>query len=72
MIFPSANWGREGISTMDLVHTLLNPPPAPSRRSERNKLWCDAADVVQLLRLTGGRLNEIVCLRLDQFMWTKR
>jgi integrase len=54
-----------------LVHTLLNPPLAPSRRTERNKLWRDAADVVQLLRLTGGRLNEIVRIRLDQFMWTK-
>jgi integrase len=54
-----------------LVHTLLNPPLAPSRRAERIKLWRDAGDVVQLLRLTGGRLNEIVRLRLDQFMWTK-
>ena len=26
---------------------------------------------MQLLRLTGGRLNEIVRLRLDQFMWSK-
>src|SRR5688572_31095010 len=25
----------------------------------------------QLLRLTGGRLNEIVRLRLDQFLWTR-
>lgn len=54
-----------------LVHTLLNPPLAPSRRTERNKLWRDAGDVVQLLRLTGGRLNEIVRIRLDQFLWTK-
>src|SRR6185369_5162255 len=54
-----------------LVHTLLNPPLAPSRRTERNKLWRDAADVVQLLRLTGGRLNEIVRIRLDQFLWSK-
>src|SRR3982751_2017578 len=38
---------------------------------ERNKLWRDAADVVQLLRLTGGRLNEIVRTRLDQFLWSK-
>lgn len=37
-----------------LVHTLLNPPLAPSRREERVKLWRDAGDVVQLLRLTGG------------------
>jgi integrase len=54
-----------------LVHTLLDPPLAPSRRAERVKLWRDASDVVQLLRLTGGRLNEIVRLRLDQFLWTK-
>ena len=39
---------------------------------ERNNLWRDAADVVQLLRSTGGRLNEIVCIRLDQLMRTKR
>lgn len=54
-----------------LVHTLLNPPLAPSRREERKALWREAADAVQLLRLTGGRLNEIVRIRLDQFMWTK-
>ena len=54
-----------------LVHTLLNPPLAPSRRKERNTLWRDAGDAVQLLRLTGGRLNEIVRMRLDQFMWSK-
>jgi hypothetical protein len=55
-----------------LVHTLLNPPLAPSRRTERNKLWRDAGDVVQLLRLTGGRLNEIVRIRLDQFPMDQR
>jgi integrase len=54
-----------------LVHTLLNPPLAPSRREERIKLWRDAGDVVQLLRLTGGRLNEIVRMRLEQFIWAK-
>src|SRR6266849_1922170 len=35
-----------------LVHTLLNPPLAPSRRKERKTLWRDAGDAVQLLRLT--------------------
>lgn len=54
-----------------LVQTLLNPPLAPSRREERRRLWRDAGDAVQLLRLTGGRLNEIVRIRLDQFMWSK-
>jgi integrase len=50
---------------------LLNPPLAPSRREERKALWRETGDVVQLLRMTGGRLNEIVRMRLDQFMWTK-
>ena len=54
-----------------LVHTLLNPPLAPSRREERKALWRETGDVVQLLRMTGGRLNEIVRMGLDQFMWTK-
>jgi integrase len=54
-----------------LVHTLLNPPLAPSRREERKALWREAGDAVQLLRLTGGRLNEIVRVRLDQFLWSK-
>jgi hypothetical protein len=42
-----------------LVLTLLHPPLAPSRRAERNALWRDAGDAIQLLRMTGGRLNEI-------------
>lgn len=54
-----------------LVHTLLDPPLAPSRRDERKALWREAGDAVQLLRLTGGRLNEIVRMRLDQFLWSK-
>lgn len=54
-----------------LVHTLLDPQLAPSRREERKALWREAGDVVQLLRMTGGRLNEIVRMRLDQFMWSK-
>ena len=54
-----------------LVNTLLNPPLAPSRRKERNALWRDAGDVIQLLCLTGGRLNEVARMKLDQFLWTK-
>jgi integrase len=54
-----------------LVDTLLNPPLAPSRRSERKALWRDAGDVVQLLRLTGGRLNEVLPMKLNQFLWDK-
>lgn len=54
-----------------LVDILLNPPLAPSRREERKGLWREAGDVVQLLRLTGGRLNESVRMRLDQFWWSK-
>jgi integrase len=54
-----------------LVNVLLNPPPAPSRRAERNALWRDAGDVVQLLRLTGGRLNEVLRMKVNQFLWNK-
>ena len=54
-----------------LVRTLLNPPLAPSRRNDRNTLWRDAGDAVQLLRLTGGRLNEILRIQLWQVMWSK-
>jgi len=54
-----------------LAETLLNPPLAPSRRAERKALWREAGDTLQLLRLTGGRLNEIVRIRLDQFHWSK-
>jgi integrase len=61
----------ELIEYATLVQTLLNPPLAPSRREERKTLWRDAGDAVQLLRLTGGRLNEIVRMRLDQFLWSK-
>lgn len=52
-----------------LVKIMLNPPLAPSRQRERNALWRDAGDAVQLLRMTGGRLNEILRMKLDQFMW---
>src|SRR5713101_5549990 len=54
-----------------LVNILLNSPLAPSRRLERNALWREAGDAVQLLRMTGGRLNEILRMKLDQFMWPK-
>ena len=54
-----------------LVKILLDPPLAPSRRAERNALWREAADVVQLLRMTGARFNEILRMKLDQFMWSK-
>ena len=53
-----------------LVNILLNPPPAPSRRQERKALWRDAGDAVQLLRLTGGRLNEVLRMKLDQINWS--
>lgn len=54
-----------------LVNTLLNPPLAPSRREERNALWREAGDVVQLLRMTGARFNELLRMKLDQFQWSK-
>jgi integrase len=54
-----------------LVLTLLNPPLAPSRRKERSELWRDAGDAVQLLRMTGGRLNEVLRIKLNQFYWQK-
>ncbi len=54
-----------------LVNILLKPPRAPSRQRERNALWRDAGDAVQLLRMTGGRLNEVLRIKLDQFIWPK-
>jgi integrase len=57
-----------------LVLTLLKPPPCHkfgSRKAERLAIGRDAADAVRLLRQTGGRLNEILRLRLDQFHWKK-
>ena len=54
-----------------LVNTLLNPPLAPSRRQERNTLWREAGDAVQLLRMTGARFNELLRMTLDQFDWKK-
>lgn len=61
----------EDIEYMALVNTLLNPPLAPSRRNERNSLWRDAGDAVQLLRLTGARFNELLRMKLAQFKWSK-
>src|SRR5207244_6540546 len=54
-----------------LVSILLNPPLAPSRRAERNALWREAGDAVQLLRMTGARFNELLRIKLDQFNWSK-
>ena len=56
-----------------LVKILLDPPfiPSPRRRAERKSTWRDAADAVQLLRMCGGRLNEVLRMKLDQFMWQK-
>lgn len=54
-----------------LVSILLNPPLAPSRRAERNALWREAGDAVQLLRMTGARFNELLRIKLDQFKWSK-
>jgi integrase len=56
-----------------LVQTLLSPPPKATRCGDkaRKALWRDAADTVQLLRLTGGRLNEVLRLRLGQFYWDR-
>ncbi|HXD30111.1 MAG TPA: tyrosine-type recombinase/integrase [Pyrinomonadaceae bacterium] len=58
-----------------LVQILLNPPAGHkfnSRKEQRAALWRDAADAVVLLRLTGGRLNEVLRMKLDQFNWKKR
>jgi hypothetical protein len=54
-----------------LVRVLLNPPLTPSRREERNALWRDAGDAVQLLRMTGARFNELLRMKLDQFKCQK-
>jgi len=34
-------------------------------------LWRDAGDAVQLMWLTGGRLNEILRIKLWHVMWSK-
>jgi integrase len=54
-----------------LVRTLLNPPLIRSRQAERHATWRDAADAVQLLRMSGARLNEVLRIKLDQFMCSK-
>jgi integrase len=55
-----------------LIDSLLHPPVV-KRKNQYDVAATrrDAADVVQLLRLTGGRLNEIVRIRLDQFEWAR-
>jgi integrase len=55
-----------------LVSILLDPPLAPSRRAERKALWREAGDAVQLLRLTGGRLNEVLRMSVSQLNFSKR
>lgn len=60
-----------------LVKALLNPSPTSNHYAAikanrlRKPLWRDAADCVQLLRLTGGRLNEVLRMTLEQFDWSK-
>ena len=56
-----------------LIQTLLTPPPKATHRGDkaRKALWRDAGDTIQLLRLTGGRLNEVLRLRLNQFYWDR-
>ena len=57
-----------------LVEILLKPPAGHkfnSRKGQRAALWRDAADAVVLLRLTGGRLNEVLRMKLAQFNWKK-
>jgi integrase len=54
-----------------LVNTLLDPPMASSHHDKRTALWRDASDAVQLLRLTGRRLNEVLRIKLTQFDWNK-
>jgi integrase len=53
-----------------LVRILLNPPSVRSHQAQHNATWRDAADAVQLLRMTGGRLNEILRMKLNQFIWS--
>ena len=53
-----------------LVQTLQNPPKVRSHQDQHDARWRDAADSVQLLRLTGGRLNEVLRIKLSQFFWT--
>ena len=49
---------------------MLEPTTGAVSPSEKRKaLWRDAGDAVQLLRLTGGRLNEVLRMKLDQINW---
>jgi integrase len=52
-----------------LVQQLLNPPARFKTQCET--VWREAADLVQLLRLTGGRLNEVLRMKIDQVHWSK-
>ena|ERR1700686_2630948 len=53
-----------------LVRKLLDPPSVRSHQTQHDARWRDAADAVQLLRMTGGRLNEILRMKLNQFNWS--
>ncbi|HXI22936.1 MAG TPA: tyrosine-type recombinase/integrase, partial [Pyrinomonadaceae bacterium] len=53
-----------------LVQTLQAPPRVRSHQNQHDARWRDAADTVQLLRMTGGRLNEVLRIKLSQFIWT--
>ena len=44
----------------------LSSPPSCKRIADRFRLWREAADAVRLLRNTGGRLNEVLRMRLSQ------
>ncbi len=44
----------------------LASPPACNRIKARTLLWRDCGDAVRLLRNTGARLNEILCLKMVQ------
>jgi len=55
-----------------LDNILLNPPLAPSRRNERNALWRDAGDAVQLLRMTGARFKRTASDKIRSIQMVKR
>ena len=40
-------------------------------KNNESRAWRDAADAVVLLRLSGGRLNEVLRMGLSQFNWSK-
>lgn len=51
------------------VHQTARLDKFNSRKEQRAALWRDPADAVVLLRLTSGRLNEVLRMKLDQFSW---